>query len=190
MEFSKEHRFFKSKPENLGISLIYIAISFVIQIFGELMDKAADENIKILFIVNIIVSYLLGLLNSFFSVKINSLLINNSNFWSYSDIKFYSILFKTIFKFINQGIFPLVTYHIFAKEDDDYLNLISKMFVIIEMDGFGYPMIDWLFSVVLTKGKDMYESSQKMMNIENIEKEISDKVINQEGLSRLELEEL
>ena len=189
LEFSKDHRFFKSKLENLGISLIYIAISFVIQFLGESVDKGADKNIKILFIVNIIVSYLLGLLNSFFSEKINSLLINNSNFWSYSDIKFYSILFKTIFKFINQGIFPLVTYYIFAKEDDDYENLISKMFVIIEMDGFGYPMIDWLYSVVLTKGKDMYESSQKMMNIENIEKEISDKVVNQEGLSRLELEE-
>ena len=50
-------------------------------------------------------------------------------------------------------------------------------------------MIDWLYSVVLTKGKDMYESSQKMMNLENIEKEISDQVINKDGLSRLELEE-
>ena len=83
----------------------------------------------------------------------------------------------------------MVTYYIFAKEDDDYENLVSKMFVIIEMDGFGYPMIDWLYSVVLTKGKDMYESTQKMMSLENIEKEISDQVINQEGLSRLELEE-
>ena len=50
-------------------------------------------------------------------------------------------------------------------------------------------MIDWLYSVVLTKGKDMYELSQKMMNLENIEKEISDQVINKDGLSRLELEE-
>jgi hypothetical protein len=63
------------------------------------------------------------------------------------------------------------------------------MFVIIEMDGFGYPMIDWLYSVVLTKGKDMYESTQKMMTLENIEKEISEKVVNKEGLSRLELEQ-
>ena len=63
------------------------------------------------------------------------------------------------------------------------------MFVIIEMDGFGYPMIDWLFSVVLTKGKDMYESTQKMMSLENIENEISEQVINPEALSRLELEQ-
>jgi hypothetical protein len=43
--------------------------------------------------------------------------------------------------------------------------------------------------VVLTKGKDMYESTQKMMNFENIEKEISDQIVNKEGLSRLELEQ-
>ena len=189
LEFSKEHRYFKSKLENFGISLIYIAISFVIQLIGEVMDKVADNNIKILFVVNIIVSYLLGLLNTLFSDKISSLMINNSSFWSYSDIKFYSILFKIIFKFINQGIFPLISYYVFAKKDDNYENLVSKMFVIIEMDGFGYPMIDWLYCVVLTKGKDMYESSQKMMNLENIEKEISDQVINKDGLSRLELEE-
>ena len=189
LEFDKEHRYFKSKLENFGISLIYIAISFAIQFLGELMDKIADNNIKILFVVNIIVSYLLGLLNTLFSDKIRSLLINNSSFWSYSDIKFYSILFKSIFKFINQCIFPLISYYIFAKKDDNYENLFSKMFVLIEMDGFGYPMIDWLYSVVLTKGKDMYESSQKMMNLENIEKEISDQVINKDGLSRLELEE-
>ena len=189
LEYDKEYRYFKSKLENLGISLIYIAVSFVIQILGELMEKIADNNIKYLFLVNIIVSYLLDLLNSLFSKKINILLVNNSNSWSFSDIKFYSILFKSIFKFINQGIFPLITYIIFAKENDDYLNLVSKLFVIIEMDGFGYPMIDWLFSVVLTKGKDMYESTQKMMNLENIEKEISDQVVNKDGLSRLELEQ-
>ena len=114
LEFSKEHRYFKSKLENFGISLIYIAISFVIQLIGEVMDKVADDNIKILFVVNIIVSYLLGLLKTLFSDKISSLMINNSSFWSYSDIKFYSILFKTIFKFINQGIFPLISYYVFA----------------------------------------------------------------------------
>ena len=131
LEFSKEHRYFKSKLENFGISLIYIAISFVIQLIGEVMDKVADNNIKILFVVNIIVSYLLGLLNTLFSDKISSLMINNSSFWSYSDIKFYSILFKTIFKSINQGIFPLISYYVFAKKDDNYENLVSKMFVII-----------------------------------------------------------
>ena len=82
-----------------------------------------------------------------------------------------------------------MTYYIFAKKDDDYSNLINKMFVITEMDGFVYPMIDLLYSVVFTKGKDMYESTQKMMSIENIEKEFSQNIINKEGLSRLELEE-
>ena len=44
------------------------------------MDKVADNNIKILFVFNIIVSYLLGLLNTLFPDKISSLMINNSSF--------------------------------------------------------------------------------------------------------------
>ena len=188
LEFDKEYRYFKNKFMYFGIGFGYLVISFIIQLLGELFDKIADS-IKFLFIMNIIISYFLGLINDWFSDKINSSLINNSNFWSYSDIKFYSILFKTIFKFVNQGILPLLTYYIFAEKNDDYFNFVSKIFVFIEMDGFGYPMIDWLYSVVLTKGKDMYESTQKMMSFENIEKEISDKVINKEGLSRLELEQ-
>ena len=165
-----------------------MAISFIIQLIGELID-GLSRSLKFLFIVNIIVSFFLEKLDSKFSDKINSLLVNNSNSWSYSDIKFYSILFQSIFKFINKGLFPLVTYYCFADRDNNYSDLVSKMFVIIEMDGFGYPMVDWLYSVVLTKGKDMYESTEKMMTLENIEKEISDKVVNKEGLSRLELEQ-
>ena len=187
LEFDKEYRYFKNKLENFGISLIYFILSFIIQLIGEIVDWATG-NIKFLFIVNIIVSYLLGLLDSLFSEKINSLLTNNSNSWSYSDIKFYSILFQSIFKLINKGLFPLLTYYCFAKSDDDYSDLVSKMFIIIEMDGFGYPMIDLLFNVVLTKGRDMYESTNKIMSLENIEKEIFEKVVNKEGLSKLELE--
>ena len=48
--------------------------------------------------------------------KSSEILKNNSNAWCYSDIKFYSILFKSIFKFINQGIFPLLTYFCFKKK--------------------------------------------------------------------------
>ena len=188
LEFDKEYRYFKSKIENFLISMIYVVISFIIQIFGELIDEGSKDNIKFLFVVNIIVSYFLGLLDSRFSSRINSLLVNNSNSWSYSDIKFYSIIFQTIFKFINQGLFPFLTY-LWISKDDNYSNLVSKMFVLIEMDGFGYPMIDWLYNVVLTKGRDMYESTKKIMSLENVEKEISDQVVNKEGLSRLELEQ-
>ena len=187
LEFDKEFRYFKNKLENFGISMIYVGVSFIIQLFSELIDKSIG-NLKFLIFVNIIVSYLLELLENLFSDKINSLLKNNSNSWSYSDIKFYSILFKSIFKLINKGIFPLITYFCFAKNDDDYSDLVSKMFIIIEMDGFGYPMIDLLFSVVITKGRDMYESTNKIMSLENVEEEISEKVVNKEGLSRLELE--
>lgn len=35
----------------------------------------------------------------------------------------------------------------------------------------------------------MYESTKKIMSFENVEKEISDQVVNKEGLSRLELEQ-
>ncbi len=185
LEFDKEYRYFKNIFENFGISFIYVAISFVIQLIGEIVDGMAD-NIKFLFIVNIIVTYFLGLLDSLFSHKINSLLINNSHAWSYSDIKFYCILFQSIFKFINKGIFPLLTYYCF-KSDDDYSDLVSKMFIIIEMDGFGYPMIDLLFTVVISKGKEMYENTKKIMSLENVEKEFSEQIYNKKGLSRFEL---
>ena len=189
LEFDKEYKYFKNKFKNLGISLIYVAVSFVIQLIGEFFDSIFD-NIKYLFIVNIIVSYLLDLLNSLFTSKINYLLANNSNSWSRSDIKFYSILFRSIFKLINQGIFPLVTYYCFENPNkDDYSKLVSKMFVIIEMDGFGYPMVDWLYNVVLTKGKDMYESTKTIMSQENVENELSENMYNQYGLSKLELEQ-
>lgn len=148
-----------------------MAISFGIQIIGELVEYFTN-NLKFLFFVNIIISYLLNSLDSIFSDHIYSLLINNSNSWSYSDINFYSILFKSIFKFINKGLLPLATYYCFPHKYNDYSDLVSKMFIIIEMDGFGYPMIDWLYTVILTKGKDMYESTQKMMTLENIENEI------------------
>ena len=189
LEFDKEYKYFVSKLKNFGISLIYVAISFVIQLIGEVIDNfVISDKIIYLFMVNIIISYFLGLIDSFFFDQMSSILINNSNAWCYSDITFYSILFKSIFKFINQGIFPFFFFFFFKKEEDDFSALVSKMFVIIEMDGFGFPMIDWLFSVVLTKGRDMYESTQKIMSIENIEKEISEQMVNQEGLSRLELE--
>ena len=70
LEFDKEYKYFISKLKNLGISLIYVVISFAIQIIGELIDTVIIDNIKYLFIVNIIISYLLELLNSFFSDKI------------------------------------------------------------------------------------------------------------------------
>ena len=170
LQFGKEERYFKNKLENLGISSIYIIISFGIQILGEIVDKFTN-NIKYSFIVNIIISYFLGLLDSLFFEKINFLLAKNSKLWSYSDIKFYSILFQSIFKLINKGIFPLVTYFIFNdKKKDNFSNLVSKMFIIIEMDGFGYPMIDWFYTVILTKGKNMYEITKKIM-IKDIEEE-------------------
>ncbi len=185
MEFDKEYRYFKNKLKNLGISCIYVVVSFIIQIIGEAIDSATDNSASLI-IVNIIVSYFLGLLDDLFFSKINSLLANNSNSWSYSDIKFYSILFQSIFKFINKGLFPLITYYCIPKENDNnYSNLVSKMFVIIEMDGFGYPMIDLLFNVVLTKGRDMYESTNKIMSLENIEKKINEQVVNKEEISRL-----
>ena len=164
LEFDNEYKFYMNKFKNFGISLIYVVVSFIIQLLGEIIDHALD-NIKSLFIINIIVSYLLGLLDSLFNDKINYLLTNHSNSWSYSDIKFYSILFQSIFKFINKGIFPLLTYYIIEKSDDNYSDLVSKMFIIIEMDGFGYPMVDLLFNVILTKGRDMYESTNKIMKM-------------------------
>ena len=62
--------------------------------------------------------------------------------------------------------------------DDDFSNLVNKMFVIIEMDGFGYPMLDLFHNVLNKKGKDMYEAQEKMMSMENIDKEFEEQIDN------------
>ena len=150
-------------------------------------------NKVIQFFENIIASYILEKLDDKFSEATDDKLKKNINSWSFSDIEFYSILYKTIFKFINQGIFPLLTYFIMEKimndNDDDYSNLVSKMFVIIEMDGFGYPIFDLFYYVFNKKGKDMYDATKSMMSFDNIDKEFSEQIDNKEGKSRFELEQ-
>ena len=73
--------------------------------------------------------------------------------------------------------------------DDDYSNLVSKMFVIIEMDGFGYPIFDLFYYVFNKKGKDMYDATKSRMSFDNIDKEFSEQIDNKEGKSRFELEQ-
>ena len=187
LQFDKEYRYFKNKLINLGLSILYLIISFIIQLFLEIISNIGDSKI-FRFIVNVIVSYVQDKLNDKFSNYIHKKLSENLNSWSYSNIEFYSILYGSIFKFINQGIFPLVTYYA-LEYDDDYSNLVSKMFVLIEMDGFGYPMLDLLHNVFNKKGKDMYEAQEKMLSVENVDKEFKEQIENKEGQTRFELEQ-
>ena len=75
----------------------------------------------------------------------------------------------------------------FHKEyETDYASLVSKIFIIIEMNGFGYPFIDWLFNIV-PKLKEFKESSETVLSLENIEKQIKELTGNKSGLSSYEL---
>ena len=191
LEFDKEYKYFKNKIINFLLGFIYVLISFILQlIFEYIGDEEEDKVFQ--FIINIIVSLVQDKLNDKFSDFIHEKLSENLKIWSYSDIEFYSILYKSIFKFINQGIFPLATYfimdRILTKEDDDFSSLVNKMFVIIEMDGFGYPMLDLFNNVLNKKGKDMYEAQLKMMSVENIDKEFEEQMNNKEAQTRYELE--
>ena len=100
---------------------------------------------------------------------------------------FYSIIYKTVFKFINIGLFPFLTYIILEK-DDDYSNLVAKLFVVMEMDGFGFPIIDLLY-IVNKKGSEMYESTEKMMSEENVDKEFKAFMENEEKKSLYSLKQ-
>ena len=163
---------------------------------GELLANEISDKILVLqIIVNVIFSLIQEILDDWFSERINNSLLKNSSFWSYSDIKFYSTLIKSIFKFINIGIFPYLTYLINEKYindeegDDDYSNLVEKMFVIIEMDGFGYPLIDSIFSQGARKKWEKWiELTENMMTKENIKKELEEKNENEEGKNKFELE--
>ena len=78
------------------------------------------------------------------------------------------------------------------KEDDDemHIDLVERMFVIIEMDGFGYPLIDSIFSQgAREKWEKWKELTENMMSKENINKELMEQNENEEGKNKLELEE-
>ena len=142
--------------------------------------------------INIGISYGLEKANEWFENFIKEKLENNIKIWSSSDIQFYSTLYQSIFKFINQGICPLLNYLILDRileDDNDFSSLVNKMFVIIEMDGFGYPMIDLLYETLYKKGYERYEISKKMMTAENIDKQFDEKINNEKGETRFELEQ-
>ena len=197
LEFPKGYKYITSKLVILGYFILHIFFSFVVQLMGEIVDSFLSEHIIYLFAINIIVSLILDKLDDIFSDMIRNKLKEKFKFWSYSDITFYSILYQTIFKFISKGAFPLLTYYLFnlayrklfnEENDSDYADLVSKMFIIIEMDGFGYPLIDWLFNII-PKLKNFYNSTQMILSPDNIEKEFSELINNEKGFSSLELEE-
>ena len=63
------------------------------------------------------------------------------------------------------------------------------MFVIIEMDGFGYPLLNLFNNVFNKKGKDIYEAQLTMMSAENIDKEYHEQINNKKDQTRYELEQ-
>ena len=195
LEFDKEHDYFKNKFIILGISFCFLLASFAVQLGIEFIGyiPGIDRGKLFLFVLNIIISLAQEYADEAFSDFINDNLEKYIDSWSLSDIKYYSILFNSIFTFINNGIAPfliyLITDAIFSKEEDDYSNLVSKMFVIIEMDGFGYPMFDLLRYVLNKKGKEMYESTEKMMTSENIDKEFRKQMDNEKGSTKFKLEQ-
>ena len=202
LEFSKEYDYCNRKFCLIFIYFIFILISFIIQTIGDIIvDKLFEimaEKIHDIFnnelfttIVNILISIALEKLNDKFEDKIDDAIKDNTNYWSYSDITYYCILHKSIFKFINQGIIPFCTYLLYEKvinknNNDDYSNLASKMFVILEMDGFGYPIADLIYSF-FKKMRDINKNERNEINIDNVKKEISESIQNKKGLTRYEL---
>ena len=190
LEFDNEYKYFTQKGINIWFFLCALGLSFFIQFLGELIDHYL--NYEYLFIINIIISYGLGKIEEIFTEKIINQFSDKSNLWSYSDIKFYSIIFQSLLKFISKGLFPFLTSYCIEKlcheEDNNYSDLASKMFVLIEMDGFGYPLIDWLYNI-FQKGREMYKITETILSMENVENEITDQITNADGLSRIELKD-
>ena len=76
------------------------------------------------------------------------------------------------------------------EDDNDFSSLVQKMFVVIEMDGFGYPMIDLFRWGLFGSFKGAYDAQEQMMTAENIDKKFNEKINNAEEMTRLELENL
>ena len=166
-------------------------IPFGIQLLVDYLTRLIK--IKIIeFLINIGISYGLEISNNKFEDFINDKLSNNIKVWSNSDIQFYSTLYKTIFNFINQGICPLLSYLILDRileDDNDFTSLVQKMFVIIEMDGFGYPLIDLIYGGFIEKLWDAYKSQEEIIKPENIDKKLDEQINNIEDMTRLEFEQ-
>ena len=199
LENGLEYEYFKNKFWKILYFFIFLSISFAINITQEIILSKISDKIKdsvgkkleriISIILNIILGFLLDKLDEKYSSYLNNLLENKSNFWSNSEIKFNLIIYNSIFKFISKGLFPFITNMIIEKDDEFYEALVSKMFTIIEMDGFGYPMID-LICTVGKKGKEMYEKSKTILSIDNINNVIYDMNNNPNGLSVSELKKI
>ena len=199
LENGLEYEYFKNKFWKILYFFIFLSFSFVINIVQEIILSKISDKIKdsigkkleriISIILNIILGFLLDKLDEKYSSYLNNLLENKSNFWSNSEIKFNLIIYNSIFKFISKGLFPFITNMIIEKDDEFYEALVSKMFTIIEMDGFGYPMID-LICTVGKKGKEMYEKSKTILSIDNINNVIYDMNNNPNGLSVSELKKI
>jgi len=186
LEFNKGHDYFSNKFKNLGVSIVFLAFSFGLQLLIEWICSLEDGIVYQIFF-NIVLSFVQEFINEKFEKKVNKYISGNFNSWSHSDITFYSILYNTVFKFINTGLFPFLTYIILEK-DDNYSNLVAKLFVVMEMDGFGFPIIDLVY-IVKKKGSEMYESTQSMMSAENVDKEFKAYINNKEKESLYSLKQ-
>ena len=198
LDYDKEYQYFKHIGKNVLIFLIFSILSFGMYVVIELIaNEISDKLLVVQIIVNVISIYIQEILDEWFSEIIDESLLKNSSFWSYSDIKYYSTLIKSIFKFFNIGIFPFFICILNQKwlcddedEDDMYIDLVERMFVIIEMDGFGYPLIDSIFSQgAREKWEKWKELTENMMSKENINKELMEQNENEEGKNKLELRE-
>ena len=198
LDYDKEYQYFKHIGKNVLIFLIFSILSFGMYVVIELIaNEISDKLLVVQIIVNVISIYIQEILDEWFSEIIDESLLKNSSFWSYSDIKYYSTLIKSIFKFFNIGIFPFFICILNQKwlcddedEDDMYIDLVERMFVIIEMDGFGYPLIDSIFSQgAREKWEKWKELTENMMSKENINKELMEQNENDEGKNKLELRE-
>ena len=107
LEFGKEYEYFKHIGKNILIFLIFSILSFGMYVIIELIaNEISDKLLVVQIIVNIVSIIIQEVLDEWFSERIDESFLKNSSFWSYSDIKYYSTLIKSVFKFFNIGIFP------------------------------------------------------------------------------------
>jgi len=191
LEFDNEYNYFKNKFKNLGFSCLYILVPFGVQLLVDYLTRLIK--IKVIeFLVNIVISIGLKFVDDWFGDFIKDKLANNIKIWSSSDIEFYTTLYQSIFNFINQGICPLLSYLILDRileDDNDFSSLVQKMFVIIEMDGFGYPLIDLIYGGFILKLWDAYKLQEEIIKPENIDKKLDEQINNKKDMTRLEFEQ-
>ena len=173
---------------SLFISIIMLAISFILQFFTTKgLDKIEKKGFFISLICNIIITIIIDQCNDY-NKKIQEQFIEKYEKYStLSKFNFIINIRSIIFNFLNSALIPyFINGFIYGFKNYDYL--LSQIFTIFEWEGIGNPIYDWLTSLFI-KVRKYKKTNLKIAKL--IGKQKNEKIANfPKSLGRKEIEKI